>query len=347
MKKLIFALCLLLNTAFIFANPLAYIKDASYAYYIDQRYDLIYAKGYLVCHNSDGTSYVFLNMRCLSAPFTTNAIILFEEDENHNLNSKSIRIDETIPETEKQILFQSITDIFNFDSMYRHNQDRIGTETILEDKWDTYSLYYKFGKAIPGFKFLSISMNDPECKTTKMYAHSFGTIPSNDTAGIAAFMNKEIEIFTPETRDLLTIVPEKPSKKVNLSGKEFILDESWKKNEVDGNESWWLQVNTIRDAQIMVESFPDSYGVNTIENRINFARLIPLYIQNIIPVTIKMAEEGNDLVVSYETYDEANIVSYNFQRYTENKIINFSAFKDVYEQNEEYFSKLLDGIKPE
>lgn len=331
---------------FVLINSLSglsfdYIQPGSYVYYIDLRNEVPYARGYLFCPMNENETLVISNVINLETNASYRSMIVFGEDEDKNLEMGNAKIPE-IPEEEKNLVMQFIPDLMNFDAMYRNNEEKIGFETVLEDPWDNFSLYYKFSNCIPMFKFTAISFGDESMNNVKYYAFKFGQLTSLNDEVLKQFFDCPVKVFKETKRDVLAIVPKKPAKGVNISGLDFQLDENWEKSEFEGNDSWWLKVTSIRDAQIMVENIPPQIDTSTIEKKLDFVKLIIPVLQNLMPETVKIWPVDNDLFLTYYSYDENNFMTFTRIQITDTKIINFSAFKDIYEFNEAYFNRILD-----
>lgn len=112
-----------------------------------------------------------------------------------------------------------------------------------------------------------------------------------------------------------------------------------------GQPGYWLSISSIRDSQIMVEDFSKVFPLDSEEKQCYVAQLSILASQSIIPDTIHAEYGKNGVFVIYDIYDEDNLVSYQTFRHKNGCIINFSTFRDIYDSNPEYYSKILKSIK--
>ncbi len=342
MKKIVLLCMVLFSAVMLYARPLDYIESGSYAYYIDKRYDKPYARGYLVFESDDDSTLLCTNTIDLSTgksyPCVTSLItneegfIVFTEVSMQNLSGEI-----------KNQVEQGLIDLLNFDTMYKNSQKKIDFASVLEDPWEGYSLYYHFSKLLPMFKFSMISYDSPDDEKAVYYARLFGIFPAK-TESVSAFCEIPVSEFVPSDKDTSIELPKAAKKKVKMNGYSFNLDENWKLNKLEGNDSWWLTVGSIRDAQITVEPMPDTIKLNTLEAKLDLAEKWVFYIDSILPSTLKFWKKGQDIYIMYDVYDEDNVITTSIVGITSKAFINFSAYKDVYTQNESYFKKIL-GIK--
>lgn len=349
MKKfLCFLIVALTVVVSSFSNPLSYVTNGAYVYYQDARSfknDESYFRGYLVIHVEDNKTVVVINNINIKTKKSYPLICILNEDAKKEIQVEGIAGLDKVPEEIQEDIHQALVDLLNFDAMYRANEKKIEYDSTLEDKWDDYSLYYHFSKVFPVFKFDRICLNDPEDNCLYL-ALKYGVL-TGDKAD--PFFEDVPEIFEPKDRPAKNEIPETAEKKVKLNGYEVTLDENWHEAEVqDGsivNNSMWLQIESYRDAQIMIEKIPSNMKFKTLKDKEEFLSYVLLGAPNVIPYSVKLKKQGNDLYLTYYNYDETKFVTFNKLKVTKNVIINFSSFLDVYSKNKDYFNKIIDGIK--
>lgn len=345
MKKFLIVFMILMSASMLFANPLEYIESGAYAYYVDNRGGSHYARGYLICHIEDGSSVVFMNTINRDNGESYRSVASITETENKELNLEKLQVGD-FPEEEKNQVMQTYIDLLNFDSMYRNFKNKIDYDCVLEDSWQDYSLYYHFSKVFPMFKFSQISFNDSKLENVVYYTLKFGIYQSVNNDFINDFYNYQVSITQPVVSEKKINIPKKTKIKVKMSGYSFNLDQNWTLNEFEDKESWWLQVSSIRDAQLMVEPLPVEMKLDTLERKNTIAERMINSFPNLIPESLKVWQQNKDLFMSYDVYDEENDneATITILCFKDDALINFSSFKNVYLQNEKYFNTIL-GIK--
>ena len=344
MKKSFLFVLILLSASVLFAEPLEYIETGTYAYYADKRSEVPYIRGYLVCHVDDGTAIVFMHTINQKTGGAYRSTVLLSETEDSELNVEQMQVGE-FPEEEKDQVMQTYIDLLNFDAMYRRSAEKIGLDSVMEDSWGDYSLWFHYSSIFPVFKFSQISFDDKNLNNVFYYVRKFGNILSYDfNEGISYFYSNPEEIFVPENRDVQVKIPKAAKNKVDMAGLSFNLDKNWVQNEFEGKTSWWLQIESIRDAQLMVEKFPPEIVLDTLDKKITLAQRMISVVPNMLPNTLKILQKKDDVYLSYSVFDEKKVLSRTILCFKTDTLINFSAFEDIYLQNEFYFNKIL-GIK--
>ena len=359
MKKIIFALAILLCSASIFAEsknkksevqktakaPLDYMISGEYAYYIDKRYNDTFARGFLVAKTEGNSAVVLANVINLTKNERYSLIFTVIYNEKEKLDIINFKPLDEFPKEESVKIMQSVTDFMNHANMRENVDDKLSFDSqSFDDDWQDYKLTYKFSKAVPFFGFTEITFNgDPEKVTT--YLQKVGYIKDIGN-NMSDFFNEEISEFTEANRNAKNIIPQKKQSQVQLSGGyTALLDKNWKKESVEGNISYWLQVETARDAQITIELLPNGVDLSSEAFQIYFAKNIALLTPGVLAYTIKATLNGSNLVLTYDSYDEQNFVTYTRVEFCKNEIINFSAYKDIYEKNTDYFKNVISSIK--
>lgn len=349
MKKIFcFLFAAFVSAVSLFANPFSYIMSGSYAYYHDGRSfenDAAYFRGYLVYHMENNKTAIAINNVDVETKKNYPLVCTFVENDKKEPEIESVAGLDKVPENILNDIKQSIVDILNFEQMYRINEKKIEYDSTLEDKWDDFSLYYHFSKVFPVFKFDRISLNDPDDNWLYV-AISYGVVHGDN---FDEFLNDVPEVFEPEERPAKSEIPQAAEKKVMLNGYQVTVDENWHEAEVDDitacNLGVWLQVESIRDAQIMIEKVPPELKFKTLKDKEELLTLVLLGTKNLVPYSVKLKKQGNDLYLTYYNYDETKWITFNKLRVTKNVIINFSSFLDVYSKNKDYCNKIIDGIK--
>ena len=289
MKKIIFALAILLCSASIFAEsknkksevqktakaPLDYMISGEYAYYIDKRYNDTFARGFLVAKTEGNSAVVLANVINLTKNERYSLIFTVIYNEKEKLDIINFKPLDEFPKEESVKIMQSVTDFMNHANMRENVDDKLSFDSqSFDDDWQDYKLTYKFSKAVPFFGFTEITFNgDPEKVTT--YLQKVGYIKDIGN-NMSDFFNEEISEFTEANR-----------------------------------------------------------------NAKNIALLTP----GVLAYTIKATLNGSNLVLTYDSYDEQNFVTYTRVEFCKNEIINFSAYKDIYEKNTNYFKNVISSIK--
>lgn len=349
MKKFFSLIAVALLTAVsVFANPLDYIESGSYAYYYDGRGGLEneYVRGYLVFHAEGGLSIVLMNVVNVKTRKSYKFNIGIREAQNKDIELVSAKGIEEIPEELRPEITQSIPDLLNFDAMYRGNIKKIDYDSTLEDKWEEYSLYYHYSKVNPMFKFDSISFNDPKDNIV-FVTEKYGYVTINELDDF--YSNAPKALFKKKERPSKNVIPEAAEQVVTLNGVEIKVDGNWDANDFQEGEihntGMWLKIDSIRDAQVMIERVPKEFPFKTVKEKEKFITSILLGIPNLIPYTVEVKKDGKDIVLTYVNYDEHNWTTINIVRLTKDTVINFSAFEDMYFENKDYFDNILAGIK--
>lgn len=345
LKKIL--ICLFFTCCFsIFAQQefLGCIRNGEYAYFLDYRYETPYAHGYLVAHPDENTSYIFCNTVDINTEKRWSFYFVTALDENgmyiNNLGGLK-----NVEEDKKDMVMQVAVDFLNYATMRKNSSDLITENCILEDPWsDNFSQWYYFSTAVPFLGFTRIT-NKKDAENSLIKAYCFGCLNSLEKEAISAFYDKEIILSKETEHDFDYVLPKAKKKTVNLNGYKIPLDENWKNNLFEENESYWLSVKTTRDAQIMIERCPDDISLLTNEDKLAFVRIVISAQPEIIPVSIKAQFDKKDLVVEYYIYDEDRYLTYTKLRIKDDCLINFSSFKDVYEKNSKYFETILKNIK--
>ena len=320
------------------------INNGDYIYFMDYRYNSPYIKGYLVYHFDDTSSFIIST--------TTDAItdekgyIIFTTrlDENDSISIQEIYAISAKTEEEEDFYIQNAIDFLNFAAMRLSIKDEIKEDSTFEDKWDNYSLWYHFSSVIPFFGFDTICY-DKEGTKVAMEAYRYGHYKEYSNELLDAFVANDIKYVEPVERNSGSVPSKAKKKTVKDNGYKITLDENWTENTYGKNISYWLEIQSYRESQIMIEPAEGVVSLATKEEKISFARLLLQLISGVIPTSINAYFDKNDLIIEYDIIDEEKWLTYTRIRITDKYLINFSSFKDVYEANKPYFEKILKSIK--
>ncbi len=323
----------------LFAKPLDFVRNGEYAYYLDQRGRLNFYRGFLFVSDEENTVIVHRSVD-LDTMEERNLVITVSVDETGEANIENINGQF---EKDEYTFNQTIPDILNFLAFYNACKDEIAYEVKgFDDEWDDYVLVYNYGKLIPGFGFVSVTVKGEE-DNKGYFLNQWGLI--NNESEVMDFLKMMPKDFTPTERHADLTIPKKKAQKVTMNKMKVTLDENWHPNDSEGQPGYWLSVSSIRDSQIMIEDFTNIFPLATEEEQIILGKLSILSTQSIKPDTIHAEKNKDGLFVSYDAYDENNVASYMQFQIKNGKIINFSTFKDIYEANYEYYRKILNSVK--
>ena len=337
---ILFAVCV----SSVLANSLSYIRNGEFTYYLDTRGKSNYARGYLVYHAEGDYSFVFMSVVNLDDGKKWRIVARGNDNDEGKFNFTKLNGLEQIPEEIRGVVTQSVPDFLNFNDNYQKNKEEIGFDTKISDYWDEKLVqYYHYNKILPLFKFSHISVNDSEQPV--VLARLMGTIPNYSQESLNMFFNMDISEFKPSHEAASVKIPQAKKIKVRMNGYEAAIDKNWELNKFEGNDSWWLKVQTLRDAMIMVENFPERIPLATPEQRLEIAKILIANQAGILPYSIKVSETKKSLTFQYESYDDKNIVTVTRMTLVPGKCLNFSAYKDIFEENKDYFETVISSLK--
>ena len=345
LKKVI--ACLLFSCCFLlFAQQeyLGCIRNGEYAYFLDYRHETPYAHGYLVAHPDENTSYIFCNTVEINSGKRWSFYFVTALDDK-GIYIKDLGGLKNVEEDKRDMVMQTAVDFLNYAAMRKNSSDSITENCILEDPWsDDFSQWYYFSTAVPFLGFTRIT-DKKDAENSLIEAYCFGCLTSLEKEAIDAFYDKEIILSKEAEHDFDYVLPKAKKMTVNLNGYKIPLDENWKGNLFEENESYWLSLKSVRDAQIMVERCPENISIATNEDKLAFVRVVISAQQGIVPLSIKAQFDKKDLLVEYYIYDENRYLTYTRLRLKDDCLINFSCFKDIYEKNSKYFENILKNIR--
>lgn len=351
MKKFLTALCLIVMALPLFANaPLSYITSGSWGYYTDNRTSTEVYRGFLIINdNESNTSTVYLkvvtNPKKPKTDVQYAVDIIYNEENTVDIGNIYSIQNFTKDSLNDSTIIQSALDILNFDIMYSSNI--IGYDTTLEDPWsENLTLLYHFNKALPLFRFDYINEKGYDGDYIKMNRYGLART-EKDIENFLATTKQDLKIKE-DTRDFS--YDSAKSKKQKISGITYTLDENWTYQPADNTqlESAILSKYSDRDASVIVEDLSGQISLKTEVEMIFFAQMMILTQENLIPDSIKASYEGKMLTISFTTVDKnnENLKTTQFFKITnKGKIIEMFAFEKCYQDNKEYFDKILQTAK--
>lgn len=345
MKKIFLSLLVLLSALPLFSYSMDIFRNGEYAYYIDNRFSETYARGYLIVHTDESNSAIITNVKNLNTNEQWNFFIFVTDDENGELETVGIAGLETVPDDRKNEITQSIPDFMNFFSMYKIHKEEITIENnAIDDPWsDSVTLHYYFNKELPFLHFSKITKNDDS--TPLITLHSVGTITNKQIADLDTyFFNLNIQPIQTQERGAECKIKKAKSMSVKTNSYSIKLDQNWQEDELNGNASYWLKIDSIRDAQITIEKLPENFQNLEIDEKEELIELLLRGLTNVIYDSVTVSKVKDNIVLEYLCYDENMWVSYTKATVCDDVIINFSAFEEMYKKNTKYFDKILKSV---
>lgn len=345
MKKLLLSILVLLSALPLFSYSMDMFNNGEYAYYIDNRFPETYARGFLVIHTDESNSAIITNVKNLNTNELWNFFVFVTDNENGELDTVGISGLETLPADKKDEIFQSVPDFMNFFSMYKNHKEEITIENnAIDDPWsDSVTLHYDFNKELPFFHFSKITKNDDP--TPVISLHSVGIITEKEMADLDTyFYNLDIQPIETVERGADCKIKKAKSMSVKTNGYNIKLDENWQEDELNGNPSYWLKIDSIRDAQITIEKLPETLQNLETDDKEELIALLLRGLTNVIYDSVTVSKVKDNIVLEYLCYDENMWVSYTKATLCDDVIINFSAFEEMYTKNKKYFDKILKSV---
>jgi hypothetical protein len=345
-KKIVLSilLCIFIG-ALAYSDVFDFINHGEYAFYLDKRGGKDFIRGYCCLKVDNGSNYFLIRNIDQKSNKQINFIVILETDNKGQPTIKEIHGlgQDTPPE-----FTQSYIDILNYTTLFKNHEDEIKYDTDILDPWENYTLIFKFNLVYPLFRIVDITMQG---ENKPSYTYGFGGMFQGDDFN--DFFEMELNFYrenkasshnvpTIETIDTID---------VELNGITVTLDERWKFNDELGFPGYWLNIQTKRDSQLMVERGSwnkfKSIGITSLDDFI--LKAIFSGKNKIIADTIVTKEIKNGIHLEYKLLDDNGVT--NFTRliaYIENNelvIINFSSFDDIYQNNSEYYKKILNSIE--
>lgn len=347
--KCLILLVLLCSTAEIYSED--FFKDVlpgQYIFYQDKRGSnnritglLKYYDGSIICRTYD---------------LNSNSETLVQLDFSSNNNENDIKPINTFHGDLMNDYQYVMVDLMNIWSQYEAVKEGLNfNELNKQDEWPelNFTLEHKFVKWIPFLKYYSTRKTDTLDPTYKLILIGKMQDPKDPV-----FMNfKSIPTSKPFPSFKLAGVQKNL---VKMEGTSIQLDENWKFMEPSKefntyHDTYWIKIKSQRDAQIGVEtiSFLDKYITKDIEhNPYQLASLIISASLMVEPTSVNFqAFPDGSLKVSFvvlspnELFATQCIYYIHKSGINDYKIINFSTFKSLYDENIKYFNELLSTIQ--
>lgn len=319
------------------------VFNGEYVYFMDNRIQTPFYRGYIY-YTAENQSYLFVR----SVNLSNNDEALYQiiintnkiEDSKTNLISGKNSLNHQ----------QACVDVFNFITAYNLNNNKISYEYEFKDKWEKYTYYYNFNKIAPVFKIYSLKMEFPGKKkeeNPRYYINRSGII---DIKKISEFkVLKPLNTDFIKNRNSNVKLSGINEKSIIANGVKIILDDNWTSQKNINFPSYWIKKESVRDAQISIETGDwskfKSKGYNSLDD---FIKYIVLSSPGVNWNYFKVEKAKDKMVVQYAVIDENNFQNFMYQEYLIKKgeliIINFSSFFSIFMNNHEYFNKIINSI---
>lgn len=346
-NSVIFFLCFIIGYPLLCQAKTEYIESGEYAYYRDTRGGMNFIRGYLTFRTKEGLIVLSRNIDVASNK-SQNYYFIVNEAAKDSSSDIPLMIEKIVgadKQTRPEII-QACADFLNFVSVYDSSKSQFKDCKTVEDKWNDYTLLYDFNKALPLFRFNTITMKG---SGKPSYVLLKGGSLNDDTA--QQFLTEEFS-FPEEIKrkDVSLKIPKKNKINVVLNELKARLDENWEYNEELGFPSYWLNVNGLRDSQIGVEK-TDISVTGDLQTDDFFTRMARTAVKHYPSpdynsVQFKITEKHTEL--SYFFLDENQRKNYQYYFFCKRDkniyIVNFSTFADIYEANKSYFTDILSYV---
>jgi hypothetical protein len=341
MKKPVIALLLFLLSLGGFAKGLDFIRHGEYAIYSDTRGSSNFLRGYWLGRIEDAGHCLVVSInRNLK---TGQQLVYFVElAEGGDGLPEIVKVDGIGDKTPPEFR-QSLADFMNYVTLYLKHESEIGLGSAIDDPWEGYTLEFNFSRLLPFFRFSEIRMKGQEDASYVL-----------DSSGILEF--SELKSLVKKTlvgrrdsdrsRGIADLsIPSAQALQVTMNGLSTTLDELWVYNDSLGSPGYWLPLNGVRDSQIAVEKIPTATASGESLPAEEICRLCILTTAGVLYSSVQAREVDGMLYVAYTTYDDEGIK--NYQVFILREMdgyflgINFSTFADIYDQNPDYYKKII------
>jgi len=321
-------------------NSLDYIISGEYAFYLDERGEDAFYRGYMKFSVENNQNLVFVRSININTGNEGSFMFVVENDED-GFPSKISELQGQISEPE---FYQALPDFLNYTSLFLRTRNSYHIQSDIDDEWDNYTLVFSFNKILPFFGFYDIKMKGND---EKKYTLLYGGVLNVNNIDTFFGLNPEIRRQTEEPRRVPAI-PSRNEKKIEENGVSITLDDNWSYNDTTALPGYWLSLASVRDSQIAVERGKlQTFNISK-ENSFLFFKFFILGLGNTI--------EMNTVTVS-ETRDGYQMGCYIWERNFRNYqrailaingddmfITNFSSFADIYDANRNYYGRILDSV---
>ena len=135
---------------------------------------------------------------------------------------------------------------------------------------------------------------------------------------------------------------------VTLGEVNIRLDDRWKRKEMHGNPSFWLEGRSLRESQVSLEKIDfNRLDTSVISSVGDFARIF-MTLDDALPSTIKVSTHLHSVEVQYESLSDSGIRNIRRLRYwnlpTCYRVLNFSSFADIYLKNLDYYEAIFNSV---
>ncbi|MDR0321704.1 MAG: hypothetical protein LBI28_09390 [Treponema sp.] len=329
-------------------HSLDYLISGEYAFYLDTRGGMNYYRGYMYFNSAEGTDVIFARNVDINTGLEERFIFSVDYDEDGHPSGVS-NVQGQIFTVEGR---QAIPDFLNFTTLFLSTCDDYQLQSNVRDEWDDYTLVFSFNKALPFFGFYDIRMEgDNKSYYTLLHA---GLLNANSASSFYEINPASSRTETTERRQIPEI-PRKNEKAVEQNGVRLTLDENWLFNNNPSLPGFWLSLASIRDSQIAIEktTFREinsvTRGLNlSRENSFKLFKLTILSMRNNIEMNaVNISQTSNGYQAEFY-FNERNFRNYMklIQVVNGNDfyIINFSSFADIYDNNKDYYQRILNSV---
>lgn len=320
------------NDIFISENP------GQYVVYHDRRGGRNVLCGFLKFNK---TEYV---ARKYDINTGTEVVFSFRAVKNEK-NEPDVKIAQVFQGDEAGVM-SLLVDMMNMITQH-DNYKKAGTdEAVIRDPWDEYgyTLNHTYKSWIPFFQLYKTEMKG-EPKNT-IYLLFVGTMKNSKDL---AFFNLK-SIPQSQKYEKFKIKKEGEQKNFKFGMFETAIDQNWVESGMENQyyRGYWVKKKGERDAQISMEIVPK---VILNEDLQFLARRSLGFSSWVIPSTVKVEKRKNYVKNTFVVLDPVSLnETYMYSIYMKDKAgdlnaFHFSAFKDVYDANKQYFDSIIKRLK--
>jgi hypothetical protein len=250
------------------------------------------------------------------------------------------------------LILADIMNLLTFFSKEYNKIEKTGLENNkkIKTNWYNYDglkLETTFSPWIPFYKINSCIDINSKHPYIKLYSIGLVKNPKN-----ATFF--KIKSTVKDNYKSKLILTKKNNKKIVIKDVSINLDENWTKQLPDKqkgimHETYWISKETMRDAQIGIETI-DLRKMKLIIKNTNELLLLLLTINQFV-LSESMIYNGENDSLKYDIYDHnsGRITTTYLKLFKKTEslylLVNFSSYKSVYDNNAKYFHNILKSIK--
>ncbi len=239
-----------------------------------------------------------------------------------------------------------LTDMMNMTTQHEKYKNGGRDEAVIKDVWDEYgyTLNHTYRSWIPFFQLYKTEMKG-DAKNT-IYLLFAGMM--KNSKDLAFFNLKDI----PETQkyEVFNLKKEGEERKFQFGMFETVIDKNWLDSGINNQyyKGYWVRKKGYRDAQISMEVVPKSMLNEDLEV---IARRSIGFSSWVIPSSVKIEKKKNYVKNTFVVLDPVSLnetYMYSIHMKDKNGDLNafhFSAFKDVYDANKQYFDSIINKLK--